>query len=267
MPAIQLAHLQRQIEKLIGNFESPELMIKDMQNLFEQYSDRAHRPGRSGEPAPLLASYYVPKPIIRHVVIALKMHATSYPEQALILCDAFWETKYLEFKLIAIGLLGAIDTASPDPVFQRSETWASQLSDDFLLNEILVNGLARIREIYLQQYISACFDWMSNPSIRIRRMGLLGITIILKEENFDNLPLLFRLLTPFIHAPPFQLHQDVLAIVRVLAKKAPVETGYFLRQCLALGGKPGAGWFIRQTMREYPPETQNHLRLAMKSSN
>ena len=88
MPAIQPARLKKQVSNLAGEFNQPALFVRDLHALLDLYTDHTHRPGQSGEPPPLIASYKTPPPVMRQVWHELMPRIKQQPADVLPLCDA-----------------------------------------------------------------------------------------------------------------------------------------------------------------------------------
>jgi hypothetical protein len=104
MPAIQLTHLRQKTAVLSEVIDNPDDTVQLIHGILDAYANRTQRPGQSGEPPPLIEAYFVPKPVLRQILIELKPCAASNPKAVLELCDAFWDEGYLEFQILAAHL-------------------------------------------------------------------------------------------------------------------------------------------------------------------
>lgn len=264
MPAILLARLRKQCAQLIDLFDRPQYFIHSLHELLDYYTDRTHHPGQAGEPAPLLASYKVPKPVLHHIQRELSPLAAANPGAALELSDALWAETFLEFRILAAYLLGQIHPNPSERILGRIRTWARSGSEDRFLTELLTQGLFRLSQESPESLIEQVKDWLSNSDILSQRLGLRSLLALLNTPGFENIPVFFRLLTPYTRTVPFQLRPDMLDILRTLSQRLPKETAYFLRQNLRAPDNPDTAWLIRQCLHEFPFEIQENLRTALR---
>ena len=57
MPAIRPEILRRQSALLADEFYQPEVYLRSLHHLLDQYANRAYRSGQVGKPKPLLENY------------------------------------------------------------------------------------------------------------------------------------------------------------------------------------------------------------------
>jgi hypothetical protein len=263
MPAIQPARMKIQVASLSEKMRQPEAFVRALHDLLDFYADRTYRPGQSGEPPPLLATYKPPAPVLRQIERETASFAASDPPATLVLIDALWAEPYIEFRLLAIILLGRIPPNPPEPVLERVLTWILSMPEDRLLDAILKNGLQRLRQEFPTIYFQMIEAWLKAEGVYSRRTGLRAIVSWLEDLNFENFPVIFQLLTPLIRVPPASLRIDLVTVLHSLAHRIPQETSYILRQNLS-DDRPDTAWLARQVLRDFPSEIQNGLRSALR---
>jgi hypothetical protein len=264
MPAITLARLRQQAALVVGNFDEPAAFVRSLHHLLEFYADRTQRPGQAGEPPPLLASYRVPPPVLRQILLELMPWAREQPEDALELCDALWAVEYLEFRLLAASLLGTIPTDTPHPILQRVETWCSTEAEERLIRALLNEGLSRLQKEQPEQILDKVETWLEDREVEKQKLGLRALIPILNRREYEDLPMFFRLLGPLVRNIPDKLRHDLLDALNALARRSPRETAYFLRQMAEIPNSPDAAWLIRQCLDEFPVDIQPGLRSAAR---
>jgi hypothetical protein len=84
------------------------------------------------------------------------------------------------------------------------------------------------------------------------------------DLNYENLPLLYRIVHPFTLTAPQELRLDLLELLRALTRRSPQETAYFLRQNLSHPDSMDTAWLIRQIVDEFPDDLQGNLRNAVR---
>jgi hypothetical protein len=266
MPAIQLARMKIQVAQLGEKLHQPEAFVRALHNLLDFYADRTYRPGQSGEPPPLLATYKTPRPVFRQITGEISSLASSDPPAALALIDALWAEPYIEFRLLAITLLGKILPAPPEPILARTQTWLASMPEDRLSHAILEQGLIQIRREYTAIYLKMIEDWLTLEAVFPRQTGLRALVPLLADPAFENVPAISRLLTPLIRVPPSELRIDMVAVLRALVLRFPQEAGYMLRQNLS-AENPDTIWLARQVLPDFPSDIQNSLRETLRPLN
>ena len=117
MPAVQLAQLNRQIDKLIWHFTRPQDFIKALHELLEFYSNRGvYRPGRMIQPARQINTYYTSSIIIREIEKELKRQTIENPDAAMTLADALWHENFTELSTLSSFMIGLLPVTPPDAV-------------------------------------------------------------------------------------------------------------------------------------------------------
>lgn len=265
MPAIQLMRLHRQTAALAEKFEQPYDFVRALNNLLDEYADRIHRPGQAGEPPPLLPTFYVPKPVLHQIIVDLSPRAATQPETALSLCDLLWEQSSLEMRLIAIALLAQIPTQSPETVLKRIQAWASAVKEERLTVALVQQGLAKIRREATQTLLQWIEVWLASSEQALQVLALRALRSLTDEPDFENLPALFKMFTPFVRVAPLHLQPYIIELTIALAKRSPHETAYFLRQNLEAPENPDTPWLIRRVLRIFPENIQATLRDSLKN--
>lgn len=265
MPAIQLARLKIQIARLGESFSQPAAFVSGLHNLLDFYADRTHRPGQSGKPSPLLTAYHVPPPILRQILLEITPRIEADPDSSLALLDELWKQPYLEFRLLAANLLGMVPVIPPEPVVNRLQEWVSSETEDKLIETLLNQSIARLRTENRNRFFDLIKGWLNSTDLREQQLGLRAILTMLNDPSYDNLPYLFRLLTPLTRTAPARLRPFIIEAYRILAQRAPTETAYFLRQSMDLPESPGVPWVARQILQDLPKENKDSLREALRS--
>jgi hypothetical protein len=263
MPAIHPARLKIQAAQLADSFAQPEHFVRQLHDLLELYADRAHRPGQAGEPAPLVTAYKSPPPVLRQVKLELAPRLAEQSTVAAALCDALWAEPYLEFRLLAAWVLSQLPE---ERLLERLPDWLQAAPGDKLLDAVLEQGLAGLRQTTPDRFLAVVEDWLKSPAPATQQLGLRAILPLLNECPLEALPTLYRLLTPFLRQAPPLVRPDLLAVLSALVRCSPAETAYLLRQNLETPDNPDTAWLIRQVLKEFPPDLQNSLRTALRAA-
>src|SRR4030042_5258072 len=252
MPAIQPARLKKQVSDLAGNFNQPVFFIRDLHALLDLYTDHTHRPGQAGEPSPLTATYKTPPPVMRQVWRELMPLIKQQPAEVLPLCGALWAEQNYDFQMLAARLLGQVPVSPPDPVIDRLHSWVNQGLDNRLLDGLFKYGLVRLQQDAPDRLLELVTSWTGSSDLLTQQAGLRALLSLINPSGPDNLPTIFRLLTPYLRIAPSRLRPDILTVLTSLAHSSPSETAYTLRQNLSAPNNPDTDWLIRQVLDVFP---------------
>lgn len=264
MPAIHPARLKQQTDLVAQHFDQPEALVRSLHHLLDFYADRANRPGQSRDPDPLLTAYHVKPPVLRQVVLELLPLAQADPETGFAVCQAMWQQPYLEFRLMASSLLGELPAEPAARILEQVKAWAVRDTDLQLLDALALDGLKRVRKDQPQVLIRAAETWLLGKEYDAQRLGMRLLLPVVKDPDFPNLPVIFRILQPYIRQAPSRLRPEILDLLTALAHRSPVETGSYLRQTLTLPDSPDTAWLIRQSASVFPPEIEERLRNTVR---
>ncbi len=265
MPAIDIARLRMQIDRLVSLCDRPPLFRSNLRDLFEFYNDLTYRPGQSGKLQSLLPHYKVPPPIIRQIEVELAKFCAQDPRAGLALADALWEDAYLEPRLLAIHLLGAVPVTLPEPVLTRLTAWAQPEEDRKVLDALIAKGTSHLLRHQTEDLSAIIKNWLTSGNLVVQGMGLLALHVIAEDENFEDLPVIFHLISLVIQNLPANLHPDLLAVLQILARRSPSETAYFLRQVLIVSHNRLVPRLVRRCFPYFTEETQDGLRQILKT--
>jgi hypothetical protein len=92
-----------------------------------------------------------------------------------------------------------------------------------------------------------------------------SLLYLVEDPDFENLPAVFFLITPFLRSTPSSLRHDLVDLLEKLALRSPQETAFILRSAIGVTNNSDAAWLTRQMLSIFPPEIGNDLRQAMKN--
>ncbi len=260
MPAIQLARLKIQAARLSDSYSQPDAFVSGLHNLLDFYADRTHRPGQSGKPSPLLTAYHVPQPVMKQILLELSPKVEADSGSGLVLIDSLWDQSYVEFRMLAANLLALIPIQPPEPVLQRVQNWLEAETEDKLIDTLLNTSLTRLRNENPSRFIELVKEWLFSTHLHDQHLGLRAVLPLIQDPTYDNLPLIFRLLTPLARTAPTRIRSYIADDFCALARRAPAETVYFLRQNISMSESPGIPWLARQVLPGLPVGNQDSLR-------
>jgi len=264
MPAINLARLRQQSATLVEQFDQPPTFLHTLRDLLELYADRTLRPGQAGNPPPLIQTYNVPLPMLRQLAQELSALAPTNAVRTLALCDALWAEPILETRLLAASLLGQTPLDPFEAVMIRVERWIQVTTEEQLISALIEQGLGHALREQPARLLEQAGVWMVQQDIMQQRLGLRVLLQLATDPDYENLPAILHLLTPFIRAVPLALRSEVEDLSAGLAHRSPGETAYFLRKNSEPPEHPDTAWLIRQTLPHFPPETRDSLRSELR---
>ena len=241
MPAIQLARLKIQVTELLTHFTVPVDFVRELHRMLDFYADRTRRSGQSGKPKPLIQAYNVPRQVMRRIESDITPMVIADPESALLLADQLWLDAWYESRILAIAILGMLPPEPTDVILERLQAWGRGCRDDALLATLLDKGAAPIRTEFSNEYFLLVENWLTSGDIPSRKVGLRAMPALIQNPDFQNLPVLFRLIAPSVRESTSALEADLIQVVRALGRRSPQETAYFLQQNLKASHKSGLG--------------------------
>jgi hypothetical protein len=264
MPAIHLPRLRRQAAELAEKYDRPMVFMQELKDLFEFYGDRSRRPSQTGAPPPLIKAYKVPDPVLRRIFLEMAPLVEAEPEKAFALVEILWAEPVFELRLVAGQLLGRIPSSEQERLIEVLEKWVEENEEEGLLENMATQSLACLRSENPEAFTSQIEKWLGSKVIKHQKLGLRALLAQLIETEFENLPVVYRLLLMHIPNAPRGLRPYLLDLVKPLARRSPLETVYFLRQCLASSDNPAIPWLIRRSMELFPKDVQDSLKAALK---
>ncbi len=265
MTAIQPARLRLQVSQLASHFNNPQVFIHELHDLLSLYARHVFRSGQTGNPTILLPMYRVPEPVLRQIEIELAPSFENYAQAGLRLCDALWNESYYETKYLAAVCIGKINLENPDEVLTRIYTWSTQIKDKPLQEALYKQGLVDIISRDPNQMINRAQSWLNNAQTSEKLFGVQIILACLADNKFENLPLVFRMLGPYVRESPPHLRSSIIEVLNNLAHRTPNETAYFFQQNIELSFDQDTAWFIRRCLSAFPPQAQDSLRAAIRT--
>jgi hypothetical protein len=267
MPAAELSRLRNQINGLINRFADPASFRLALRDLMEMYANHAYRAGKAVQAQPLLPSYRVPPLITHQLELELSKTCLEQPAQALEVVEVLWRDPFLEPRLLAAALLGAIPASQGEAVVQKLRAWAVPAENFRMLDALFRHATTTLRREAPQLLFGLYDEWINSPQVATRSLGVRALIPIIEDEGFENLPPVFRLLSPLVQSSPSALQTDLHAALETLARRTPIETAYFLRQALSMAPGPNLARLVRRSMPFFDPPQQESLRAALASAS
>jgi len=263
LPAVRLAKLKSEIDRLLESFGSPAEFKRSLDNLLEFYSDRVYRAGQNVPFRPLTPTRHVPPLVIQQIELALRPYCSYYPLPAMALADSLWPDPYLETRRMAAFILGQAVVDPAQPVLQRLQNWAKPDVPTEIIELLFTLGTASLRKENPGLWLETLQSWLLGPDLERQRLGLKALLPLVEDPSFDNLPPIFRMITVFLHNPQQTLLASLQSLLEALIRRSPTEAHFFLRQILGSPTPPLTIRLIRHIIPLFSAEAQASLRKMM----
>ncbi|MEA3350865.1 MAG: DNA alkylation repair protein [Chloroflexota bacterium] len=266
MPAIKPARLKIQVVEIMELFDAPDKFLRALHDLLGFYADRTRRFGRVVKSAPLLDSYQVPKQVLRQIELSLSPKVLADSDAAVELADRLWDDGWLETRLLAISVLGQVSPLPPERVSDRVQMWGQACKEELVMKSLVSKGLEKLRLDARGYYFESVENWLLSPHQSLVLVGLRALPPLLDDDNFENLPLVFRWLAPLARDAGIEVRNDLIQVLRSLARRSPQETAYFLRKIKATASSPrSVAMIIRRSLDAFPADVQSVLRDVLRT--
>jgi hypothetical protein len=259
MPAIDLARLRKQANRLADFFFLPDDFLKLLRETLNFYVNRTLRRSQNVAPGSNLPTYRTPPEILRQIENALGPLAKENPHYALELADLLWDEGYLETRLLAAFLLGRLPPQE-ERLLARLTAWTQQVRDANVRSALLTTSLTRMRTETPEQFLLLIGEWLHPGRQRTWSNGLQALLPMIQDPDYENLPPIFELTQEVIISAPNSLQTEVGNLIKALYQNSESETVYFLRQIIDLSQNAVTTSILRRLLPVFPPELQEQIR-------
>jgi hypothetical protein len=266
MPAVQLERLNRQIQYLIGFYTQPLEFHHQLGELLEQYADLTFRSGQVAKSIPsAVDSFHVSPIVIQSIERSLMSLVPEDPLSGLALADELWTDSRYEPRLIAASIIGLLPPSQVDQVLNRITLWAQSATEKSYLVAIFNQGSISLRRKTPQAWIELIATWLSSSDLSFRRLGIMAILPVIDDSSFDNLPIIFKIISPVLQDFQDGYKNDLREILAALTRRSSTETVFFLRQMISLTDDPALVTFVRQCLPDFPEDARIRLRKFLQA--
>ena len=260
MPAIDLARLRKQANRLADFFFVPEDFLKHLREMLEFYVNYyTLRKKENIAPGSNLPTYRTPSVVMRQIENAIGPIAAENPHYALELADLLWDEGYIETHLLAAFLLGRIPPQE-ERLLARLTAWTQQVRDPSVRSALLTTSLARMRKETPDEFLILISEWLHPARQRFWSNGIQALLPMISDPNFENLPPIYEITRPIIEAAPGVLQNEIGSLINTIYRASQSETEYFLHEILENSSTPLTAVTLRRILHTFPPELQATLR-------
>jgi hypothetical protein len=265
MPAIDLARLRKQANRLADFFFVPAEFLQRLHEMLEFYVNRTLRTVENVAPGSNLPTYRTPAVVMKQIEMQLAPKAGANPSEALDLADLLWDEGQLETMLLAAFLLGRIPPQE-ERLLARLTAWTSQVRDSDVRVALLTTSLARLRQEAPSQFLNLIREWLHPARPRTWPNGIQALIPLVSAPGFENLPPVLDAIEPIVSAAPAAVQRDLEELILALYKASPAETRFFLRQIIGNPENEMARITLRRILPAFPLELQAELRDLLRAS-
>lgn len=267
MPAIQLSRLREVLDRLFSLIDQPEQFHRALADFLEQQADHAYRAGENIPTRPRTPAYHIPPLIIRQLELVFTDACKRQPDAMFPIADHLWQDPHLELRQMAAHILGQMPSSHIQGVTERLKTWVLTCDDRSIFITLLERATVTLRRDSPLEMVALLEGWLQETDHSHLRIGLRVIEWLVQDPQFENLPALFRLLSPLVKNPTTPIFNDLARALQAMARRTGGEMTFFLRQMLASSSNPSTARLARQVLPELSEPQQQILRASLRNQN
>ena len=270
MPAVNLLQLRVELNNLLWNFTDPAEFRKTLLNLLEKFAYTAYRSESQTQSVSTRPQLQVSLILLREMDLVLIPAIREQPQAALAICDLLWNDENIDVCLIASRMLGEIPIEHADLVLDRAGEWALHGVRHMTARTLLKNASALIMRQNPEILLKKVRRWYVDPREEQNFLCLEGMTILVEDRSFENLPAILTLVEALMGEATSATQRSLEELFLELYGRTPNETVYVIRQCLRNEPNAAAQRVVRRLIPKFAPEVrkslQDELREAARAS-
>jgi len=264
MPAVQLVRLNQQLNSLAQHFDDPSRFRSELESMLIRYADLTYKPGDAVKRSSLSITSYRTAPIVlRKLEQRMAGLAAFNPELTLGVADSLWASEQAEMRQLAAVLIGNLPESYSSEVLARLKSWTVPGVEFTHIQTLFQKGSTQLRQNEPQKWLDLIRTWLNSPDKDMLRLGVLAITTLAADREYENLPAIYNAISPVLTITPEELQHELRQLLTQLARRSPTETSYFLRQVMGLNPTRTLARLVRRVLPEFPDEIQTRLRSAL----
>lgn len=264
MPAIDLARLRKQANRLADFFFLPDEFMKHLREMLDFYVNYTLRTVENVAPGSNLKTYRTPPAVLTQIENELRPIAEANPHFALELADILWDEGALETRLLAAFLLGRIPPQE-ERLLPRITAWTQQIRDPSVRAALLSTSLTRMRKETPNQFLTLVREYLHPERARAWSNGIQALIPMITDTDFENLPAIFDIVEPIVEEAPSTLQNDLTDLIVALYRASTSETIFMLKHVLANSQNPMTAITLRRISPNFPPPLQKELRSLLQA--
>jgi hypothetical protein len=266
MPAIDLARLRKQANRLADFFFLPDEFMKHLREVLDFYVNYTLRTKENIAPGSNLKTYRTPPVVLRQIENELRTVAEANPHFALGLADVLWDEGALETRLLAAFLIGRIPPQE-ERLLARLTAWTQQIRDPEVRAALLSTSLYRMRKETPDKFLVLIQEYLHPARTRTWSNGIQALLPMIADSTVANFPPILDIVEPILMAAPATLQIDLEELIISLYRASPTETAFLLKQVVAESGNPMTRIALRRISSSFPVALQNELRDVLRADS
>jgi hypothetical protein len=263
MSSIDLIRLRKQIAHLVIFLEVPDEFVSEYKSLLEFYHQWSHHQHEDRIPNSFMLLYDLSPQVVPEIELGLKPFLRQKQHVIFPLADALRKDLHFESSDLAAFIIGQCSVAELELLKNYLSGWLEGSIDKAVVEAIFLKSTGPLQCFDQETYLAFLQDLLKSSNKRLANAGLVGLTLLLPSAEFENLPKLFNIVSPLIRDR--EVRQENLEIlIRELANKSPMETGYLIRQVLSDTDGRHVETLARAFLQYLPPETADTVAKAIK---
>ncbi len=259
MPAVDLARLAREVDRLGQAFDAPADLLRATLDVLDFYAERARRPMATAASLERGRSLDVPAPVVRAIGAGLQKQASLHPEGCLPAADALWEARTRETQVLACWVLGVRTHADVASWLERR---AQDLDDPVVLRAAVDRALQGWRQAEAKAYVDQIDRWLGSPRSALQAFGLRALEAALDLPELDDLQRVYRALARLPRPVRGEARHALASVLAGLTQRSPGETTRFLLEEIERE-VPGIERMVRSLAPAMPPTQRERLTAAL----
>jgi len=258
MPAVDLARLRKQANRLADFFFLPDEFMKHLRGILDFYVNYTLRTKEKVAPGSNLKTYRTPPAVLTHIENELRTVAEENPHFALELADILWDEGALETRLLAAFLLGRIPPQE-ERLIPRLSAWTQQVRDPDVRSALLSTSLTRMRKETPNQFLELIREYLHPARTRFWSNGIQALLPMIVDTGYANLPPILDIVEPVLEAAPSTLQNDLAELIVALYRASANETTFMIKHILESSQNPMTAITLRRISPSFPPTLRGEL--------
>lgn len=264
MTAIDLALLKQKTAVLLDNFSNHAEFLLQLHEILDLFTNQTMRRAQDAQKFSL-STYHTPIPVLRHLERELAPMAEKFPSKAVLLVSFLWEDGTYESRYLSAKLTGMIPpTEIIIPVLSSLTDRLGESPDHEIQRQLLTSSFTRIRAENQSAFISLIKEWLNSSIPTQQGWGFQALLPLLDDPDFQNIPMIFCIITPALLAASPTTQNDLYRCIRSLARISPTETGRFLNQLIIDHQQSTLFHILRRLLPRFPIQLQGILRDSLR---
>ena len=263
MPPVQLSRLRPQVNALMSHYGDEARFIKTLQLIFEQYTEKQNPTNAWMRIDPGIPAYFVSPVVMKELESAMELLARTQPQACVPLAEAMWRLPQYEPKKLAVFLLARMSGEYREEFIRHVRDWYTAGISEALVGEIIQQSSLRLEILTSREWLNLLESWLLSEDRRTQKIGLRAVQNLLDNRAFQNLPVVFTLVTPLYSDPRITVQKDLTELTRKLVERSQPETASFLISMVELNQKESVAALVRKLLPLFDPFYQTEIKQAV----